>query len=127
MTSQVQPKKEKRRTISQNAALHLYFRLVAEALNEAGLDMRAVLKPEVEIPWSPKTVKEYMWKPILKIQLQKRSTTEMTTTDIDKIYDTMNRHLGEKTGLFIPFPSAEGLMEKLEAEEKQHNYDQRQN
>lgn len=108
-----QPTKEKRRTITQNAALHLYFRLVADALNEAGLDMKAVLNPDVQIPWSPQSVKAYMWKPILRIQLQKHSTTEMTTKEIDIVYDTMNRHLGEKTGIYIPFPSIETLMEKM--------------
>ncbi len=96
----------KQRTLKQNRALHLYFTMVADTLNEAGLDMRAVLNPEVEIPWSGNTVKDFMWRPIQTIQLQKKSTTELTTKDIDKIYDTMNRHLA-KHGVHIPFPSIE--------------------
>ena len=102
-------KKEKQRTIQQNAALHLYFQIVADTLNDAGLDMRAVLKPEVEIPWSKTTVKEYMWRPIQRLQLQKKSTTELTTKDIDIIYYTMNRHLA-KHGIHEPFPSIGELM-----------------
>jgi len=101
---------KKQRTLTQNKALHLYFRLVAETLNEAGLDMRAVLKPDVDIPWSPETVKEYMWRPIQKIQLQKDSTTELTTKEIDIIFDTMNRHLANH-GVHEPFSLHRGINE----------------
>lgn len=104
---------EKQRTLQQNAALHLYFQLVADTLNEAGLDMRAVLKPEVEIPWSKNSVKEFMWRPIQRLQLQKKSTTELTTKDIDIIYDTMNRHLA-KHGIHEPFPSIDELMFRVD-------------
>jgi len=104
-------KQERIRTTQQNKAIHVYFRLVSDCLNEAGLDMRAVLKPEVEIPWSPKTVKEYMWKPIQRIQLRKQSTTELTTKEIDLIYDTMNRHLA-KHGVHEAFPSIQEIINK---------------
>lgn len=102
---------EKQRTIIQNRALHLYFQLVADTLNDAGLDMRAVLKPEVEIPWSKDTVKNYLWRPIQEIQLRKKSTTELTTKEIDEIFETMNRHLA-KHGVHEPFPSIEELINR---------------
>ncbi|HEY5918596.1 MAG TPA: hypothetical protein VIU13_14365 [Chryseolinea sp.] len=104
-------KKETQRTNQQNRALHLYFTLVATALNDAGLDMRTLLKPEIEIPWSGEAVKNYLWRPIMRIQLQKQSTTEMTTRDIDLIYDTLNRHLA-KVGISEPFPSLEEIILK---------------
>lgn len=97
----------KQRTSQQNKALHAYFQLVSEALNDAGLDMKAVLKPSVDINWSPMTVKDFLWRPVQTLQLGKRSTTEMNTKDIDVIYDTINRHLSEKFNLHIPFPSNE--------------------
>ena len=102
-------KTQKQRTIQQNKALHLYFTLLAEALNDAGLDMRKVLKPEVDIPWTSITVKEFLWRPIQSLQLGKRSTTELTTKDIDTIFDTVNRHIA-KHGVHIPFPSIEEVM-----------------
>ena len=76
-------KEEKQRTLQQNKALHLLFTLIAETLNDAGLDMRAVLKPGVEIPWSGETVKDYIWKPIQKIQIGKEHTADLTTKEID--------------------------------------------
>ncbi|MDE1971169.1 MAG: hypothetical protein KGI50_06385 [Patescibacteria group bacterium] len=99
---------ENQRTIQQNKALHLYFRLLAETLNDAGLDMRVILKPEVEIPWTPKNIKEYLWRPVQRIQLGKKSSTELTTKDIDVIYDTINLHLS-KHGVHVPFPSIEEM------------------
>lgn len=102
--------KEQARTVKQNRALHLYFNHLSEALNDAGLDMRRTLKSSIDIPWSGKTVKEYLWKPIMKAQLGKESTTEMTTKDMDKIFDTLNRHLGEKFGLVVDFPSIETMI-----------------
>lgn len=100
------------RTKQQNKALHVLFRLLAETLNEAGLDMRKTLKPEVDIPWSGASAKEYLWRPIMKTQLAKGSTTELTTKEIDEVFDTINKHLGEKFGLHVPFPSIEELLIK---------------
>ena len=108
--------KEKQRTSAQNNALHKYFELIADELNEAGLDMRVVLKPEIEIPWSKDTIKDYLWRPIQIAQLQKVSTIQLTTRDLDKVFDTFNKHIG-KFGIFIPFPSIESLMNSL-GEEK---------
>jgi hypothetical protein len=84
-------------------------------LNEAGLDMRRTLKPEIDISWTQGTVKEYLWRPVQLAQLQKESTTELTTTEIDDVFNTINRHLGEKFGLHVPFPSIEDLILKEEA------------
>lgn len=100
-------KEMKKRTQRQNRALHVYFQLLADELNDAGLDMREVLKPGVDINWTLETVKEYLWRPIQMIQLKKKSTTDLTTTEIDKVYDTLNRFLGQKLKIEVPFPSIE--------------------
>ncbi len=99
-----------KRTSQQNRALHVLFRLLADTLNENGLDMRKTLKPEVDILWNDKTVKEYLWRPIQKAQLTKNSTTELTTVEIDQVFETINKHLGEKFGLKVVFPSIQELM-----------------
>jgi len=112
----------KKRTIQQNKALHVFFTLVAEGLNDAGLDMKKVLKPSVDIPWSKETVKDYLWKPIQKIQLKKEHTSELTTKEIDLIYDTLTRHLGEKFGFYEPFPSIEEIINKIENESNTKKY-----
>jgi len=99
-----------KRTITQNKALHLYFAHLASELNEAGLDMKKTLRPTIDIPWSGKTIKEFIWKPMMKAQLGIDSTTELTTKDIDSVFDTITRHIGDKFGLYVEFPSIETSM-----------------
>ena len=115
-------KQEKQRTLQQNKSLHLFFKLLADELNNAGLYMKKVLKPNIEIPWNDKTIKEYLWKPIQKAMLLKESTTEMNTGDMTKIWEVLNLHLGEKFGLEVPpIPSQENTdnyLQSLENYEK---------
>ena len=107
-----------KRTVQQNKALHVLFNLLAQNLNESGLDMRKTLKPGIEIPWSGRSVKEYLWRPIQKAQLNKQSTTELNTKEIDAVFETLNRHLGEKFELHTPFPSIDEILFQQEAQKR---------
>ena len=97
------------RTTTQNKAMHKGFQLLAEVLNDAGLDQRKVLKPSIAIPWSGASVKEQLFKPIMKAMLEKKSTTELEKQgEIDKVWDVLMRHLGEKFNLeYLEFPHLE--------------------
>lgn len=95
----------KQRTLSQNAAIHLYFKLLASAFNEAGLDVRQVFKPEAEIPVTETLVKDQMWRPIQRAITNKESTTRLTTDEVNKVYEVIHRHVAEKFGINVPFPS----------------------
>lgn len=103
---------DKIRTTRQNSALHLMFTQLADELTRAGLDMKKTLKPEIDIHWTPESVKEYMWRPIQVALLNKKSTTELTTREIDQVFDIICKHLGEKFGITIEFPSIETLINK---------------
>lgn len=96
------------RTLQQNKALHKYFELLADELNDVGLDMKKVIT--VDVPWSPETIKEWIWKPVQRAQLLKESTTEMTTAEVNKVYETVNRLMAEKFGVSVPFPGLEEEM-----------------
>lgn len=99
----------KTRTDKQNRALHLYFTQLAEALNDSGWDMRKLLKKEIDIPWTALTVKNDLWREIQKPLIGVKSTTELKSNEIDKVYDVLNKLIGERTGVFIPFPCIEEL------------------
>lgn len=89
----------------QRGALHLWLGMVADTLNDAGLDMRVVLKQSVPIRWTTSGAKEYLYKPILEALTGKDSTEQQTTTDPDEIVDILAKHLGEKFGVVLPpFP-----------------------
>ena len=99
-------------TRQQQKALHLYYRLVSDAFNDAGLDMRMALKPEVEIPWTPDWVKEFLWRPVQRALAKKESTKDLDSKELNSMIDVMNRHLGEKFGFTEPFPSLEEILHK---------------
>ena len=102
---------EKQRTTTQNKSLHLYFEHLANSLNEAGLDIQKTLRHDAQIPWSASTVKELIFRQIMTAQFGKKSTTELTTREVSEVFNTITRHLGEKFGLFVDFPSVESMRE----------------
>lgn len=91
------------RTLQQNKALHKYFSLVAEALNDKQLTVKTIIKADIE--WNPLSVKEMLWRPIQEAVLHKKSTTELKRNEIDDVYDTINLALGQKLGIHVPFPT----------------------
>jgi len=93
-----------KRTLQQNKAMHLYYSQLAEALNDAGLDMKKVLKPHVDIPWTPASIKAHLWHPVQEAMLGKESTTALDTQQVSAVYDVLNRHISEKFGISVQFP-----------------------
>jgi hypothetical protein len=79
--------------------------------------MQKVLKPSIEIDWTPENVKEYLWKPIMKALYVKESTTELSKSgEIDHIDRTLIRMLGEKFHIELPpFPSEDPDKDRLDS------------
>ena len=95
----------KPRTPTQNNALHLYFELLAEELNQAGYTVQLVLKEKMDLDWDKEKIKELLWRPAQHAILGKKSTTELSKQmDIDRVYDHLNRHISEKFGIHVGFP-----------------------
>ena len=118
MKDQISKTSRSKRTDKQNSALHLYFEMIAEALNREGLDVRVVLQviaeKGVDMMWSKELVKELLWRRIQKKYLGKQSTTELDSTgEITQIYDMLNRFLSENFFITAPFPSLESLEEVM--------------
>ncbi len=100
--------KKEQRTPSQNAALHLYFRQLAEALNFAGLDMRKTLtKRTIEIPWNEARIKDALWVDLQRIMTKKEHTSDLNTKEVSEVYETLNRWTASQLGVSVPFPSRE--------------------
>jgi len=108
----IDEKEKKQRTLRQNRALHKYFTMLADELNAAGLDMKKVLKPDVDIPWTAENVKDNLWRGVQIAMFNKASTTELTTDEMTKVYETINRFTAEKHGVSVSFPSEEEQMLK---------------
>lgn len=91
---------------------------LADELNNAGLTIMRTLRHDAEIPWSRTTIKELVWRPLMQAQLGKRSTTELTTAEIDKVFDTITKYMGEKHGITVAFPSIETLLDEMRENEQ---------
>lgn len=94
----------KQASTKQKNALHLYCRMLSQALSDAGLDMKQVLKPGTEIPWTEVAVKEFLWRPIQKVMTGKKSTKEPYRKNYGEIYDVLNRKISEQFGVHVPWP-----------------------
>lgn len=98
---------ERIRTIQQNKALHKLFEQLADELNTQGLEMKVVLKPEYELWWNKTSIKQHLFKPLMKAMYSKNSTTELTTVEINKVFEQLQKMLGEKFGVEMIWPSLE--------------------
>ena len=103
----------KQRSGQENNALYLWLTQVAKQLNEAGFDMRVVLKPDVDIPWTKESAKLNLWDPIMRAQFGYDSTRQMKASEPCQVSETIARHLGDKLGITLPpWPSIETMPRK---------------
>lgn len=99
------------RSLSQNAALHLFCEHLATALNDAGFDMVILLQAlskRTEIPWTKTSVKERLWKPVQEAMTGKKSTTEPKRLDYPEIYEALMRIIANNApGVSVEWPVKE--------------------
>lgn len=98
--------KTKKRTVTQNSAIHKYCEMIAEVLNDMGhtFEFKGLKKMQIEIPYSAILVKETIWKPIQMALFDKSSTTELTTSEVSKVAEPIEMMFA-KMDIVLPFPS----------------------
>ena len=101
---------DKKRTLAQNRSIHLWFEHLSQSLNESGLTIEKTLTGKVEILWNSTTVKEILFKQIMKHYTGKQSTTELTTKELSQVAEMLTKYLAENHGLVVDFPSEESLL-----------------
>ena len=96
------------RTNPQNNSIHLYCQLLADALNDAGYDMRTFpFKDGLSVPWSKDTVKRVFWIPVQESQVGTEHTRQLTTKEVNVVYEALDRAMSQKVGVHVEFPSRE--------------------
>ena len=94
------------RTDQQNKSIHLFCDLLAEALNDAGHTLNDKVVIKADIDFTKENVKEQIWKPVQQAMYpDKTSTTQLTTGEVSKVYEQINRFIAERAGVSVPFPS----------------------
>lgn len=72
---------------------------------DAGYDLKAVLEEKViPVPCTQENIKENVFKPIEAAMFGKQSTTQLSRIEVNEVYEVMSRWLGEKFGVYVPFP-----------------------
>ena len=96
--------KDATRSDRQNNAMHLWFRQIAEELNNAGYWVRHPFSDKLEIPFTEVLVKETLYKPIIKSMYDKQSTAKVTPAELSEAAEVLIRWLSEHKGVYVPFP-----------------------
>ena len=104
---------KKKRTITQNKALHLWFNHISDALNDAGETFHyfGISGKEFEMRFTESIVKDFVIKPIMKTLFKVDTTTKLDTEKINELIDVINKFFSAK-GVYLPFPSIESLIDK---------------
>ena len=95
------------RTNKQNNTLHLLCRRMAEALNEAGFEIPHPFKPDLEIPYTETSIRELIYKPIIKAMFDADSSTTLTTSQFSEAMTTMVDAVCRNTGVNVSIPTLE--------------------
>ncbi len=101
------------RTLQQNKALHKFFMLISEQLNELGLEFRyfGLKGQEISLMYTPDLVKSHVWKPIQIALFNFESTTKLKTKEMNDIIDVIVKFFADKE-IVLDFPSIEQLITK---------------
>ncbi len=96
------------RTAKQNRALHKFFVIICEQLNEIGQEFTYTgLKGlELSTRYTPDIVKNFFWRPIQISLFDIESTKKINTKQINEIADIVIKFFGDK-GVLIDFPRRE--------------------
>lgn len=98
---------EKVRTNQQSKALHLFFDQLADVLNDQGMYIGQTIRVDAE--WSGERIKELIWREVMIATTGKKTTTKLTTKEINKILDSISLAFANK-GIEVPmFPSIEAM------------------
>ena len=96
----------RQRTAAQNHALHLWCGMVANTLNDAGMEMQVNVPDTTRKPWliywTKTSVKEQIWRPIQIAMTNKVSTAQAERIEYNLIYETISRRFSESFGITLP-------------------------
>jgi hypothetical protein len=95
------------RTWRQNNTLHLLFRRMAEALNDAGFEIPHPFKPDLEIPYSEESVKELLYKPIITMYFKVDRSTDLDTEQLSESMTILVDAVKRNTGVYVHIPTGE--------------------
>ena len=110
----VEEKQKRQRTISQNASLHKYCSVMAGKMNDAGITQRQLVgsfKEGFELPVTDGMIKD-IFREVGNALYKKKSTKDLTTVEIQKVYEITDMRFGEITGCREEWPSMDNQVKE---------------
>lgn len=105
---------KKTRSNLQNRSLHLYYKLVAEALLEVGYNFiyrNPFTGDEIEVPYTEDLVKKRIWQPLQETLFKIESTTKLETHMINDILTVLTPWI-TNINKYVSFPNKNDLLIK---------------
>ena len=100
----------------QRGALHIGCQQLADILIENNVPLNAFIK-NIEVRPTMHSIKDII-KSMARSKFGKESTEQLTTPELNEIWDELRLSLGQLTGEDIPFPSEELSDNYLQSYEK---------
>jgi hypothetical protein len=107
---------KKQRTIQQNKSIHRGCTDIANTLVEHGQNLAIVIQ-RLDVRPTMESVKD-IFRAIAKSKYGVESTTELTTAQINPIWEELTKAVSEATGVYVNFPSQETTQEYLQSYEQ---------
>jgi hypothetical protein len=118
--------KEKKRSIQQNRALHKLFTDLAKECQKKGITVRQLYEKGFDVMVTKEIFKNDVWRKIQIAMFDKESTKDLTTQEINQIFDVINKEFADWE-IHIPFPSTESMMEYYEEIERKEKLTRKSN
>ena len=99
------------RTLRQNAAAHLWFDQMEEEAEKKGITMDILVLNPTEVPVTAELLKD-LFRLIAKKMYGKDSTAILKKDEFSEVVKYFDKTVLERTGINVPFPSIELLMDK---------------
>ena len=99
-----------KRSSLQNRSLHKFFVIIADELNELGMEFQyfGVTGKQLSTRYTTNIVKNHFWRPIQQTLFNIESTKDINTKQINEITDVIVKFFGDK-GVYVEFPNRESL------------------
>ncbi len=97
----------KTRSLKQNAALHLYLTQIAEQMTDAGYSQRLLMarfKTTFDLPVTMEMIKEIFKESAFHMH-KVEHTSDLTTVQLQEVYEAVNRGFAESVGVSAEWPS----------------------
>lgn len=117
-----QQKPPTKRSLAQNRSLHLGCTQIADILVENNISLQVAFK-NMEVRPTMEVIKG-IFRQIANAKFNVTSTAELTTGQIDKVWEDLIKPLSENTGIYFEFPNEKSSENYLQSLEKT-NYETR--